>query len=419
MSIERGGRPPETAPDHRLEGEMRLLIVGFLKENTEGEEPVSLYAVDPKNEDDYNREGGNGELKLSHTGDLQIKQIEKGVVFWKVVSGLPFRLKNSLRLDEASALAVQEYQKRRSAVDADRKKNRNRVFSEPRLDNKELELRYFKLEKLQLKPVDPADELINRVLLSNNGRYGIDISGVDGQTEFSRAWRRNCGLLPIPCVPSIELFKVLYHGRPFPSEVNKKGDFWYLESLTHGLVVDNTGEDKFSPRSVAPNFGQEGGIYVMDWEEVDSSATNRAGDYLVETSAYTSPLLKELGINKEGVVNISRQEIDRALWLGDPGNHIKTAKHRSIIKKIGFKSSEYELRCIRQEEYALLAEDKKWGQHKLSTHFDNYVLDAETKKERAGLCGGEVRAGGPSFVTQIDRDDEEDDVAVRLVLARI
>lgn len=418
MSIEHGGRP---APDHRLEGEMRLLIPGLLKENTEGEELVSLYAIDPENEDDYNREGGNGELQLSHTGDLQIKQIEKGVIFWKVVSGLPARLKNRLRLDEASARAVEEYQKRRGEADANRKKNRNRVSSEPQVDNRELELRYFKLEQLQLKPQDEADKLISRVVLSGKIRFGtnIDIESSNGQKEFCRTWKKMCGLLPMPCVPPEEWFKTLYPGKPFPVDTDKKGDFWYLKQLADELVVDDLGESNlFAIKSPIPDFGQEGAIYVMDWKEINNDTANRAGNKLLQTGAYTSPLLQELGITKEGVVNISRQEIDNALWEGDPGDHKKTAKHTSIIDKMGFKSHGFEFRCIRHEEYTLLASQKKWGQHNLYTHFDNYVFDAK-KKSHDGLCGGGVRRGGASLVTYADRNREENDLAVRLVLARV
>lgn len=120
-------------------------------------------------------------------------------------------------------------------------------------------------------------------------------------------------------------------------------------------------------------------------------------------------------MNHESTVNIKRQDLDAALWQGDPANRIPTPKHKELLTSLGLNPTQYELRPIRQDEYARLAQEKAWGQKNLWTNFDHYGLEGDGA--RRGLLGGRAVHGGPSDVGDYSRGSASGYLAVRLVLA--
>ena len=166
---------------------------------------------------------------------------------------------------------------------------------------------------------------------------------------------------------------------------------------------------KDNTKIAKPYFDQDEVLWIDDWEEKDWDASGKP----LKTDI--SPLLKEL-LGKIGVVNIKRQDLDAALWNGDPAKRVPTAKHQSILKKLGLDHNQFELRCIRQDEYARLHQIRNLGNKNLWTNFDNYFL--EDGGDRLGLLGGRRANGGASHVGDGSWGDFGGNLAVRLVLAR-
>ena len=129
-----------------------------------------------------------------------------------------------------------------------------------------------------------------------------------------------------------------------------------------------------------------------------------------------SPLLKLL-LNTDGVINISRDQIDQALFQGDPSQGNKTPTHLTLLKQLNLNPKEYTFRLISYDEYARGSTEQKWGQKNLWTWFDGYRLRGDG--DRNGLCGGNRGNGGASDVSAYHRVFAFRNLAVRLVLARI
>lgn len=366
-----------------------------------------LYAIDPQDPDLFAREQGNGELKVSGIGDSRVLQIRQGNNLL-LVKYLDEKLKKRLRLDEPSQRALAEY----LATKPETEKYRHPPKKEREVLNPEQkELRCLGLERFILPGYPEADQLISRILISTNR---IDIADKKGQEHFCLAWKRDCGDLPTPCIPPEYLFKQLYPGQKFPEgDIEETGDFSYLGHLVDNNIIKNLSGRK---QPTMPHFGEKETIYAMNWVEEDFNAADASGDRKLGASSYTSSLLSELGIDQEGVVNISRKTIDEALWEGDPGLRKPTSQHKKILLQLGFKDDEWEIHCIRQDQYARLAEAKKLGQHELLTHYDDYLIVISGVRD--GLIGGHVNYGGASFVGNVSRGFPNELYATRLVISR-
>ena len=120
-------------------------------------------------------------------------------------------------------------------------------------------------------------------------------------------------------------------------------------------------------------------------------------------------------MDHESTVNIKRQDLDAALWQGDPCLRIPTVKHKALLQTLGVDPQTHELRPIRQDEYARLANTKAWGQKNFWTNFDHYCL--EDADARLGLLGGNADYGGARHVDDDSRALATGHLAVRLVLA--
>lgn len=121
-------------------------------------------------------------------------------------------------------------------------------------------------------------------------------------------------------------------------------------------------------------------------------------------------------MGQDSTVNIKRQDLDKALWKGDPAQRIPTDKHKTLLKKLGVDPDQFELRCMRQDEYARGATAHSWGQKNLWTNFGHYFLGDDGA--RHGLSCGHRDLGGSSRVGSSWRGSVNDYLSVRLVLAR-
>lgn len=408
-------RPPVEAIDSRIE-QSWFKILDALSPAARKQAAVELYATDPEDAAAYVRADGGGQLRLSEIGDLQIKQGKN----WRLVKQLDTKLRIRLRLDDLSIRALQGYIEEKAKV----KPYRTRLKAESaprrvdsRADYNEQELRRLRLEKLDLPAYPVADRLIARILESNQGAGDyIDITDGEpggGQEQFCRPWKRFCGDLPLPCTPPKVLFEQLYPGRQFPDGIDEKnGDFWYLMRLAENAIVKNVAG---APQPILPRFEEQETMYAMDWVEENFDAEDGAGNPKLRTSLYSQPLLEALSIKCDGVVNISRKIIDKALWEGDPSKRQPTDKHQAVIRQLGFNPDEWEFHCIRQDQYARGSEVKQWGRHELYTHYEDYFFGGGVCR---GLLGGFHMLGGASRVDNSSRDSAHEYWAVRLVLSR-
>ena len=275
----------------------------------------------------------------------------------------------------------------------------------------------FGLEQVELPAFLEADRLIARVINKTleNGRPNpdyINISAKAGREQFCRLWKEKNGDLPLPCVPPETLFNELYPGKEWPKEISKAaGDFWYLQQLAAGKIVKNLNGEA---QPLLPHYGQKQVILAEKWDEDDWDAkTGRIKK--LQSAEYTSKLLEAFGINTQGVVNIKREDIDSALWQGDPANRQPTQKHQEVLREFGVDPSKLVFRCIAQDEYARGALLKQWGNKNLWTNFDGFFFE---DAGRYGLYGGHSPYGGASYVNDCWRAEARGDLAFRFVLSR-
>ena len=212
------------------------------------------------------------------------------------------------------------------------------------------------LELNLIRGSEAAGRLLQEVV-SNK----IDINTEEGQQSFIKQWKKECPNLPMPCVPP--------------------NDFWYLQQLQAKRIISNI-ENPLQGQpnqSAAPRFQEDEFLFVDNWQEED-------WDNKKAKKSHYSELLEDMLNNKGSTVRIRRQDIDQALWEGDPANRMPTEKHKEALGTLGCDPKEFELRLIRQDEYARLAPTKGYGQKNLWTNFDNYFLGGDG--DRCGLDGG-------------------------------
>lgn len=374
---------------------------------------IELYAVDAADAAVFAREQGSGKLKLSENGDLQIKQGKN----WRVVKDLDAKLQKRLQLDEQSIKALAEYLQTKPKIEPYRHPPKETVTTvEESAERKEL--RRLGLEKLEISGYPAADRLIVRIAQSNRGSLDfIDIADNKpggGREVFCRAWKKSCRDLPLPCVPPKSLFEEFYPGQKFPDSIDPEtGDFHYLEQLIERKIVQNISGARVI---VKPRFGAKETIYIMDWIEDDNDARNQSGARKLFSSKYESALLKELGLSGTGVMGVNRKDIDEALWADNTGQRNQTTLHLDILDQLGLDANNWEIHCIRQDQYARLAKVKSWGQHELLTHYEDYVFNPSMAHQ--GLVGGYGLYGGASFISNLPRDYDNDICATRLVISR-
>jgi hypothetical protein len=235
------------------------------------------------------------------------------------------------------------------------------------------------LERQNILASPAAQTIIDSIM---NGSLPID--DIDEEEALVERWQHEVSNIPLPAVPRLE-------------------DFGYLKALSHHQVYRHFKNNDLT--ECIPDFGTFKVLLVDTWAEQDRESG----------IAMRSVLLERLGLVDGTVNNISREQIEKALWEnGDTFTRTPTTAHRALLQELGAPKG-YEFRLIRQDEYARLAVEKGWGEKNLRTHFDGYVLDGV---ERSCLIGGRRADGGASHVREIDRNVSRIDLATRLVLAR-
>lgn len=177
----------------------------------------------------------------------------------------------------------------------------------------------------------------------------IDFKSKKGRTEFVKRWQEQCPNLPMP-------------------EVSEYG-FGYFRALSEGKIITN-----FNPppegqgnQLATPKFHEDEFLFVDNWKEYNAGPVQEHFDKII------ARLLNNVNDQDFGnVVNVSRQTIDGALWIGDPANRQQTERHQKILQELGCDPKQFELRLIREDEYLRLAPSKGYGQKNISTYLDNY-----------------------------------------------
>lgn len=368
---------------------------------------------------------GDGELRVVSRSGLEIKEGGE----WRYFDTLPFEgVRRYLILDEPSIRAITDYYVRQVEEDKElyvRRLNaeelrarRHESAVEPfGYDKKEAE--FLGLEELKIKGDDHAQDIIEQIM-SGGGDKDIE--------DFFREWGKKCPDIAFPCVLKNrdgEIITELPDPKDRPDDgadeaivsayYRNYADYsqsriWYFRDwLPYQRIIENlTG----IPRVAIPGFNQNEVVLVDSWEE--AKPKDRA-------QKHVSALIKELRGN-DSVENISRPELDAALWQGDPGDRVPTEKHKEILARLKLDPNEFEIRPIRQDEYARVATEKGWGQQNFWVLFDHYQFEEGRGvgggdfKGRSNLVGGHCGAGGSSSVF-VSRYNEPIN-AVRLVIAR-
>ena len=251
-----------------------------------------------------------------------------------------------------------------------------------------IEAKKLGLELLMIRGSKAANRLLREVTIGS-----LDITKSKGQKQFVQRWQKECPNLPMPC------------GTKFDNL--KHSDFWYLTQLKEKHIVRGLeGEPS------THHFENNEFLWVDSWIEQDNNAPEAA-------SSHRSKLLKDLFDNDStsddvSTVNVSRETIDAALWEGDPAQRKQTSRHTEIIQKLGCNPKEFEIRLIRQDEYARAASARHWGQKSLYTDFDDYFLWFDAL---FSLHGGNRGSGGTSSVGFSFIGRTENYHAERLVLS--
>ena len=199
----------------------------------------------------------------------------------------------------------------------------------------ETEAKKLGLIRLELQSFPKAQALIDQIT-----NKSIDIKTPQGRKTFVVQWIAAHPSLPLPCVPDT-------------TGDYTKGDYYLLERLQEGNIIKNI---EGTPSQTTTHYETPDVLYVDSWQEEDYDQTNS-----LETNI--SPLLKLL-LNTDGVINISRDQIDQALFQGDPSQGNKTPTHIKLLEQLNLNPKEYSLRLISYDEYARGSTEQNWGQKK-------------------------------------------------------
>jgi hypothetical protein len=94
-----------------------------------------------------------------------------------------------------------------------------------------------------------------------------------------------------------------------------------------------------------------------------------------------SGLIQALGLNQRNHLN--RIQIETA--LAEKGHNI-------LRNDLGLDPAQFKIVCIPPDLHLRIGQDRGWGQQKIWTHFDGYMIMADSSKR--ALAGGDVRYGG-------------------------
>ncbi|EAT16606.1 hypothetical protein HTZ97_09820 [Desulfuromonas acetoxidans] len=116
-------------------------------------------------------------------------------------------------------------------------------------------------------------------------------------------------------------------------------------------------------------------------------------------------LLKFLGLNQRSLLD--RQTIEAALLAH--GNTF-------VEQELGLDPRQFKLVCIPADLHLRIGQDRGWGQQKIWTHFDGYMV-MEAGRRRA-LAGGDVRYGGIYDLLGISRNYSSERIITRFAVVQ-
>lgn len=207
------------------------------------------------------------------------------------------------------------------------------------------------------------------------------------------------------------------HCQDFPNMPEKS--WWYFENLASGNIADTIDNDSSTTttKKHIPHFGEPTFLLAMDFPEFDWDNAQQKQQALNHPSM---EIVKKL-FNKNDLTAITRDEINTVLWTDHDARTQSSEAKKIIAELLNTQVNDpdinnYELRLIRQDEYARMEQIKHYGKKKLWTHMDGYSIHEDGK--RYGLVGGDRAHGGAAHVVYYWRAYRIDANAVRLVLQR-
>ncbi len=257
------------------------------------------------------------------------------------------------------------------------------------------------LERVEIQGSPEAQKMLERIF-DQSRPDKFDVANLDDKkskaeiAQFVAEWKQRVPNIPVPCEVA-------------------QGYTGYLKALATGKIIKNL--DKDHPFSGIPHWERSAVLWMENWQEQDWDTNDK-----LKTTP--SPLLQELGIKQSdnklaaGAVNISREAVDTALWVGgDQTKKQKTPQHIALLQKLGLDPAVHNFRLIAQDEYARLnGVGKNFGKSNLWTWFNDYWVEGG---DVYGLNGGNRGRGGPSGVGRSSRGLANAYLAVRLVLERV
>ena len=118
-----------------------------------------------------------------------------------------------------------------------------------------------------------------------------------------------------------------------------------------------------------------------------------------------SKLLEALGLKQRNQLN--RVQIEMA--LGEKGNEI-------LRNDLGLEPTRFKIVCIPPDLHLRIGQEKGWGQQKIWTHFDGYMIMADASKR--ALAGGDVRYGGIYDLLGLNSSYDSDRIIVRFAVVQ-
>ncbi|WP_303720237.1 hypothetical protein [Malonomonas rubra] len=138
-----------------------------------------------------------------------------------------------------------------------------------------------------------------------------------------------------------------------------------------------------------------------------------AEDVLVEdfpepeagTQLPSSGLLEALGIKRRNL--LSRNKIETILL--EKGNDL-------LRGELGLDPCVFKLICIPPDLHLRIGQERGWGQQKIWTHFDGYMIMANT--DRRALAGGDIRYGGIYDLLGISNSYDSERIIARFAVVQ-
>jgi hypothetical protein len=118
-----------------------------------------------------------------------------------------------------------------------------------------------------------------------------------------------------------------------------------------------------------------------------------------------SGLLKALGLKQRN--QISRLQIEAVLM--ERGNVL-------LRNELGLDPVEFRLVCIPPDLHLRIGLERGWGQQRIWTHFDGYMVMADGKLW--ALAGGDIRYGGIYDLLGVTRNYDSDRVIARFAVVQ-